>query len=74
VADSVHMFLVENGLVENVGLNMSMFLSSLSRPFSNTLRDKSVFAAVVPCGPLVVLVILFDNILFRNVSTKQQMI
>ena len=46
-------------LMENVGLNTSMFLSSLSRPFSNRLRDTTVFAAIVPCEPLVVLVIRY---------------
>ena len=51
VADSVHIFNLigkqTSGLMENVGLNTSMFLSSLSRPFSNRLRDTTVFAAIV---------------------------
>ena len=59
-----------SGLMENLGLNMSMFLSSLSRPFSNKLRDAAVFAAMVPCGPLVVLVIPLLDFTFSTVALQ----
>ena len=60
MSDSVHIFNLNyqsnlDGSMENSRFNMSMFLSSLSRSFSNRLRDTDAFAAMVPCGPLVVL-------------------
>ena len=51
---------------------MSMFLSSLSRPFYNRLRDTALFAEMVPCGPLVVLVIQLRDFTFSMVPLQYE--
>ena len=66
MADSMQIFSLNYQAMENLGLNMSMFLSSLSRPFSNRLRDATVFAAIAPYEPLVVLVLLFLDFTFQR--------
>ena len=49
-----------------------MFLFSLSKPFSNRLRDTAVFAARVPCGPLIVLVAPLLDFTFSTVLFQQE--